>query len=229
MRDAKEALSDDLSCLLSVPGLDEPVRITRAELNTLIEGDLRRTVALLGQSIADADLAPTDLAAVYLTGGSSRIPLVSTLVAEALGVMPTTQGDPKAVVALGAVRAVEHAAKAEAEAVVTEADGRPPTEQRESRRRRTASRRVGDDRSRSPKRAGLAHRTMLLQELGPGKSCSLKRGGAQRSAALGFPVPAPAAPALQPSCSRIEGCSTGRSPPSRRCTRLRFPCRRSAR
>ena len=106
MRDAKEALSDDLSCLLSVPGLDEPVRITRAELNTLIEGDLRRTVALLGQSIADADLAPTDLAAVYLTGGSSRIPLVSTLVAEALGVMPTTQGDPKAVVALGAVRAV---------------------------------------------------------------------------------------------------------------------------
>src|SRR5690606_4174282 len=46
-----------------------------------------------------------DLAAVYLVGGSSRIPLVTRMLADRMGAVPVTWGDPKAVVVLGAAAA----------------------------------------------------------------------------------------------------------------------------
>jgi molecular chaperone DnaK (HSP70) len=105
VRYAKESLSDYDTYTLSVPGVHDPVRVTRRELEQLLEPHIRRTVSLLASTIADAGLAPRDLAAIYLTGGSSRIPMVSTLIAQELELTPQTQDDPKAVVALGALRA----------------------------------------------------------------------------------------------------------------------------
>jgi actin-like ATPase involved in cell morphogenesis len=103
VRNAKESLSDYDTYTLSVPGVHDPVRVTRRELEQLLAPHIRRTVSLLASTIADAGLAPSDLAAIYLTGGSSRIPMVSTLIAQELELIPQTQDDPKAVVALGAV------------------------------------------------------------------------------------------------------------------------------
>jgi actin-like ATPase involved in cell morphogenesis len=116
IRQAKEALSDELKYPLAVPGLKDPVLVTRRELETLVEPQLRGTVEQLAATIADAGVAPKDLAAIYLTGGSSSIPLVSTLISEELGVTPQTWGDPKAVVALGAVSATAPAPAPEATA-----------------------------------------------------------------------------------------------------------------
>ncbi len=109
LREAKEALSTDSRYSLVVPGVDDPVGVTRRELEELIEPQIRRTVDLLAGAISDAGMAPGDLAAIFLTGGSSRIPLVSSLITQELGVTPQTRDDPKAVVALGAVKAARQA------------------------------------------------------------------------------------------------------------------------
>ena len=60
---------------------------------------------MLRETIRDAGVAEDALAAVYMTGGASRMPLAETLVFEAFGRRPTTYGDPKGVVALGVRRA----------------------------------------------------------------------------------------------------------------------------
>jgi molecular chaperone DnaK len=89
-----------------VHAADTQVRITRPELEAAIEDSLRPTVDELVRTVEAAGLTVADLTAVYLTGGSSRIPRVSELVAERTGLLPTAEGDPKAVVCLGALRAV---------------------------------------------------------------------------------------------------------------------------
>jgi actin-like ATPase involved in cell morphogenesis len=100
---AKETLSRDPSVTIYPPGLDDGIRVTRPEFDAAIAERLRGSVDELLDTIRTAGLAPGDLAAVYLTGGSSRVPLVSEQLTEALGTLPDVHGDPKAVVVLGAL------------------------------------------------------------------------------------------------------------------------------
>ena len=80
-----------------VPVADRELRITRAEFEDLVV-QLRASVDELRATIRRAGLEPADLAAVYLVGGSSPIPMVTRLVADRTGVVPTTYDDPKSVV-----------------------------------------------------------------------------------------------------------------------------------
>ncbi len=106
VRDAKEALSRDQTFTLALPmPIDAELQITRGEFEDLIRFDVKRTISELTETIRAAALAPQDIADVYLVGGSSRIPLVSRLLTDALGRQPTTWDDPKVVVALGAASA----------------------------------------------------------------------------------------------------------------------------
>src|ERR1700759_5384499 len=66
----------------------------------------RGTVALTVETVGQAGLRPDQLAAVFLVGGSSRIPLVARLVYQRLGIIPTTLDQPETVVPRGALRAV---------------------------------------------------------------------------------------------------------------------------
>ena len=62
-----------------------------------------------GLKVTIAEAPETDLEnlrAIYLAGGSSRIPLVKQLIEENLGMEPDTLGDPKEVISRGAVRAL---------------------------------------------------------------------------------------------------------------------------
>ena len=102
VRTAKEVLSDSTVYSVVIPNLAHDVRVTRAELDDLVRDALQSTVSMLQETIRDAGVAPDALAAVYMTGGASRMPLAETLVFEAFGRRPTTYGDPKGVVALGA-------------------------------------------------------------------------------------------------------------------------------
>ena len=104
VRTAKEVLSDSTVYNVVIPNLAHDVQVTRAELEDLLRDDLRTTVAILQSTVHDAGIDESGLAAVYMTGGSSRIPLAETLVFETFGRRPTTYGDPKGVVALGAAR-----------------------------------------------------------------------------------------------------------------------------
>ncbi|WP_018503661.1 Hsp70 family protein [Parafrankia discariae] len=86
-----------------VDGVDDGIRVTRAELDEAIAGPLADTTVELLRTIHTAGLDPAALSSVYLTGGATRTPRVSTAVTTALGRLPTTSGDPKLVVALGAL------------------------------------------------------------------------------------------------------------------------------
>jgi actin-like ATPase involved in cell morphogenesis len=106
VRDAKEALSRDTSYTLAVPfPVDQQLRITRGELEDLIRFDLKKTVVELADTIRAAGLTVDDIAAIYLVGGSSRLPIVTRLLSDTFGRLPTTWDDPKAVVSLGAAKA----------------------------------------------------------------------------------------------------------------------------
>jgi type VII secretion-associated protein (TIGR03931 family) len=81
--------------------------VTRLDLEQLITKQLDRAAELTVTAIREAGLKPADLAGIFLVGGSSRIPLVSRLVHQRTGVVPTSLDQPETVVARGALRAIE--------------------------------------------------------------------------------------------------------------------------
>jgi molecular chaperone DnaK (HSP70) len=102
--EAKEALSSDVEATIPVvlPDFSRDVRITRGEFEAGIRISVLRTVDTLAQTVAAAGVEPADLHAVLLVGGSSRIPLVSRLIASELGVAVAVDAHPKYAVCLGA-------------------------------------------------------------------------------------------------------------------------------
>jgi actin-like ATPase involved in cell morphogenesis len=102
--DAKEALSTDVEATVPVilPDVTREVRITRAELEAAIRIPVLRTVDMLAQTLAASGVEPADLRAVLLVGGSSRIPLISRLIAAEIGVPVAVDTHPKHAVCLGA-------------------------------------------------------------------------------------------------------------------------------
>lgn len=100
---AKEALSEANAYDVLVPGFDDEFRVTRPELEELVGPALDGGVAEMGATITAAGVEPAALGGLYLTGGSSRMPLVAVRLATALGVMPQMRDDPKAAVVLGAL------------------------------------------------------------------------------------------------------------------------------
>jgi molecular chaperone DnaK len=107
---AKERLSTYTEAWVpvDVPGLHAgggAVRLVRAELEEMIRPVIEETAAALLRAISSAGVEPDDLAAVLLTGGSARIPLVTQVVSEVLGRPVTVAESPKADTAVGAALA----------------------------------------------------------------------------------------------------------------------------
>ncbi len=107
VRRAKEALSGAPECPIYIPPpVDRQLMVTEGELQGLITDQVTETVDELERTIVDAELSSKDLAGIYLAGGSSRIPLITRMIDERLGVLPKRLDDPKSVVVLGAARAL---------------------------------------------------------------------------------------------------------------------------
>ncbi|HJP78850.1 MAG TPA: type VII secretion-associated protein [Pseudonocardiaceae bacterium] len=106
VRGAKETLSRHTYTDVPLPPPFPDAHVTRADLEKLLAEPLGRAAALTAGTIASAGLRPEQLAAVFLVGGSSRIPLIARLVRERTGVLPTTLDAPETVVCRGALRAV---------------------------------------------------------------------------------------------------------------------------
>ncbi len=108
---AKEGLSRNPEYEFYLPGpVDQEMHATQEEFEGLIGPAVRGTVSELERTILASGLKPEDLAAIYLAGGSSRIPLVARTVQSRLGVAAQHLDDPKAVIALGAARLAHKAA-----------------------------------------------------------------------------------------------------------------------
>lgn len=103
---AKETLSSDSDATVAVllPNVQTQVRITRTEFEDMIRPRLRDTIDSLRRAVESAGLQMSDVKAVLLSGGSSRIPLVSEMVRSELGRPVVTDSHPKHAVALGAAR-----------------------------------------------------------------------------------------------------------------------------
>jgi molecular chaperone DnaK len=103
---AKETLSRHPYTDVPMPQPFADAHVTRADLEQLIVAPLNRAVELTAAAIREAGLGPGQLTAIFLVGGSSRIPMVARLVHERLGIIPTTLDQPETVVARGALNAV---------------------------------------------------------------------------------------------------------------------------
>ncbi|MFD6896207.1 Hsp70 family protein [Rhodococcus sp. NPDC060086] len=102
VRKAKELLSEAPSATIRIRGngSDMNLALTRDEFEQMIEPQITRAVHLARGVLRDAGVVGGGLQALYLTGGSSRIPYVHRRLAE-LGPIATLD-DPKTVVAKGA-------------------------------------------------------------------------------------------------------------------------------
>ncbi|GAB3834053.1 Hsp70 family protein [Dactylosporangium cerinum] len=102
VRTGKEMLSRTSSTLIHVPLFATDVPLGRDQLEQLARPILDRTVTATRAVVRAAGDAPER--AVFLVGGSSRIPLAATLLHQALGVAPVVRERPELVVAEGSLR-----------------------------------------------------------------------------------------------------------------------------
>lgn len=113
IRRAKELLSQSSAATISVPSQHgtEPLRITRAEFENLIGTPLRKIADLTEATLRDAGITnPSGIKSLYLTGGSSRIPILQETLKTIAPV--ATLDNPKTVTAEGAIKAINHAESA---------------------------------------------------------------------------------------------------------------------
>ncbi|MEU5692676.1 Hsp70 family protein [Actinosynnema sp. NPDC020468] len=102
VRAAKESLSRHPHTEVPMPEPFEDVLVSRSDLEALVRPSMLRSVELLAATIRSTGMSPEHLAGIYLVGGASRIPLVATMIAEQVRVVPTSLDQPETAVALGA-------------------------------------------------------------------------------------------------------------------------------
>ena len=102
--EAKKRLSTELEAELTLrlPQRTISKRINREELEQLAQPLISRTLDCCARALQDAGLTPSDIEAVVLVGGSTRMPLVRRRVGEFFHQEPLCSLDPDQVVALGA-------------------------------------------------------------------------------------------------------------------------------
>ncbi|HEU5129315.1 MAG TPA: Hsp70 family protein [Glycomyces sp.] len=119
VRAAKEMLSRASTAPVTVPGEGEVgLHLTRDELGSLAAPLIARAVDETRRTLERAGVEPSELAALLLVGGSSRMPQVATRLHSRLGVMPSVPEQPELPVAYGAL--VHRIAEAERAAAAPE-------------------------------------------------------------------------------------------------------------
>lgn len=125
VRAAKEMLSRTSTAPVALPGHNPMgLHLTRDELTSLAEPLVARAVDETRRTLERAGVAPAELTALLLVGGSSRMPLVATRLHARLGVAPSVPEQPELPVAFGALR---FAVTDQADPVVSTPPATPPT------------------------------------------------------------------------------------------------------
>ena len=104
VRAAKETLSYAPSASVGVPQLGLEVTVTREEFEAAVRPVLDLTIRTTLAVIRSAELAYDQIIAVLLVGGSARVPLVATLMREAVGMSPISVEYPELILAEGSVQ-----------------------------------------------------------------------------------------------------------------------------
>ncbi|MEA3384365.1 MAG: Hsp70 family protein [Campylobacterota bacterium] len=77
--------------------------ITKDEFESLIVDDIDKTILLLQEAIEESGYDIDELSSIILTGGSSRIPCISSKILEQTGKLPVLIEDPDKSVSIGAI------------------------------------------------------------------------------------------------------------------------------
>jgi Tol biopolymer transport system component len=102
--EAKEVLSFSVDTVgpVALPGITRSVRLTRGEFDDMLRPAIAETVSAMRRVLEASGVGATDVAAMVLVGGSSRIPLVSEMLSAAFGRPLALDNHPKHDIALGA-------------------------------------------------------------------------------------------------------------------------------
>ncbi len=76
--------------------------LSRTAFEDMIEPDLSRTMESITRAMKDAAVLPSAIEKIILVGGSTRIPMVSRMLEEKIGLQPHGEIDPDLCVAMGA-------------------------------------------------------------------------------------------------------------------------------
>src|SRR5215475_2149353 len=108
-RQMKEQLSDrdQTSGRLELGGVPSFHALGRADFEAMIASYIERTIDIARRVLDDAEMKVEEVHGVVLVGGSTRVPLVRSAVADMIGMAPLTDIDPDEVVALGAALQAE--------------------------------------------------------------------------------------------------------------------------
>ncbi|MBZ9701188.1 MULTISPECIES: Hsp70 family protein [unclassified Mesorhizobium] len=100
---AKIELTDKVSADVEVrlPEVQFAAEITRKALDATIARDIERVAATVGQTIGDAGVKSSDITAVFLTGGSTAIPLARQKILSLMPQASVIEGDMFGSVGLG--------------------------------------------------------------------------------------------------------------------------------
>jgi molecular chaperone HscA len=103
-RKAKESLTQAESVEISIADQQHEWSgiLTRSNFDELVKGLVTRTLTACRRALRDAALKPVDIDEVIMVGGSTRVPLVQSMVGELFARQPMCDLDPDQVVALGA-------------------------------------------------------------------------------------------------------------------------------
>jgi hypothetical protein len=115
-RRAKEALSEQTDAEVSVelPGHRSTVRVTRAELDTLMEAPLAAVLAELDDLLLRNRVAAADVSTVAAVGGGARIPLIAQKLSDHGQAPVVTTPQPSFDAAAGAVLFAAYGAESDA-------------------------------------------------------------------------------------------------------------------
>ncbi len=118
--DAKESLSFDSEVVIPVllGSGHGTVRLTRDEFESMIDQRITRTTDALAEALESAGVDTDEVESILLTGGSSRIPHIAQVLSERFDRPIAIDADPKAIIALGAVRVLSDHASGPAPAAV---------------------------------------------------------------------------------------------------------------
>lgn len=83
-------------------GLHLSCELSRSRFEDMIQNLMEKTIMSVTDALDNAGLKPMDIDKILLVGGSTRIPMVSTLLEEKMGMAPSLAVDPDLCVALGA-------------------------------------------------------------------------------------------------------------------------------
>ena len=78
------------------------MKLTRSKLEELVDDYITRSIELVGETLKEAKMKPTDIEEIILVGGQTRMPKISQAVKEYFGKEPHKDINPDEVVAIGA-------------------------------------------------------------------------------------------------------------------------------